>query len=491
MMSSTQSHPKPERSAASFSEARRAKILGAGLIALMFLAALVIRIILARPNQFPSVDGCFYMDQARSLLLNGHLKFSTFPPGWPLLMTLPLFFFDLNDPLAPLRAAQVVNVMMGTAFGWLVWRLLNRETTRRVAVAGAAIALFLPKMILMSTGDMSDMSYACMIALCFLLDRKGPRFTTGLLLGYAYLIRPEALLIAGGLLIVHALRERRPSWRMMAGIAIPLLPYLFFIHEKSGHWNLSSKAYFMDKALQGSHGANYIHMVMDNFGVHFNLLIQFLGIPIVALAVVGAIVRPGRWLIYLAPGLLPPLFGFSMVSRYWIPLVPFLLLGAAQGGTWLVQRQFVSKRRWLGFLLIIVVATGLVVPNIDGYLRIRCVDEMYIGLKDAGLMLRPLANPNTAIASYKPYPSFWAGCRFVKIPADMDGLELVRYCRGQGAEFLIVNAHVARSLRPELRIFLRKPLPEPLRDEVTLMGVVTNAVDPKQNTGVFRINAKP
>jgi len=460
-------------------------------LVLLLAVSMILRFVLAHRNDLPSVDGCIYMEQASWLVAHGQLIFSTFPPGWPLLTVPALFLLGLDDPIAPLRAAQIMNVLLGTAFGWLTWCVLRAEVERRVALVGTALALFLPQVIRLSTGDMSDMSFACALAGCWLLSRGGRHFATGLLFGYAYLIRPEALLVAGGLMLLHFLRERRPPWRMAVGIAVPVIPYLLFLRHMTGEWSLSSKAYFLEKTLNEHQGGAYLQLILDNLGVHLPLVVQVLGVPLVVLVLVGAVARPGRWLLFMTPALLPPLFSFAMASRYWVVLIPFLFLGAVKGGRWLLERASLGRNRPAVLLLIAISTAGVMIASVDEFSGIGDLDENYEGLKDSGLMLRDKIEPGESIASYKPYPSFWAGCRFTKIPEDMTALEILDYCRDEGAAYLVVNVHVAFTLRPALHVFLQVQLPPELQDQVTRLGVVSYDSDHRQDTVVYRINPRP
>ena len=78
---------------------------------------MILRIVLAHQLEYPQVDGTYYLDQARELVGRGQLPHSSFPPGFPLLISLILVVLDLNDPLAPLRAAQTINVVFVSQVG--------------------------------------------------------------------------------------------------------------------------------------------------------------------------------------------------------------------------------------------------------------------------------------------------------------------------------------------------------------------------------------
>ena len=63
-------------------------------LALLLLGSLALRIVLAHQLEYPQVDGTYYLDQARELVSRGYLPHSSFPPGFPLLISLVLLGLD-------------------------------------------------------------------------------------------------------------------------------------------------------------------------------------------------------------------------------------------------------------------------------------------------------------------------------------------------------------------------------------------------------------
>ncbi len=83
--------------------------------------------------------------------------------------------------------------------------------------------------------------------------------------------------------------------------------------------------------------------------------------------------------------------------------------------------------------------------------------------------------------------SFWAGCRFIKYPEDMDALELVLWARNHGAEYMVVNVKVVHHLAKGLDPLLTSPLPPDLADKVTLVELLKYDLV-EHNTAIYRIN---
>ena len=469
---------------------RRGPVAVLVLLVLLVAAGLGIRARVAHECLFPGVDDVFYMEQARELVATGSLPFSTFPPGWPLLMALPLRFGDLADPNAPLRAAQLMNVILGTVLGLLVFLMLRERCGAPIALLGAAIVLFLPENLLLAKRAMSENAYTCVILASWLLLSRRRLVPAGLALGYAYLIRPEALLIAVAVAIFLLIRERSLPWRFVAAVLVPVVPYLLFIHSQSGTWSLTGKGMFLARTTQEHPGLRIFALAGRNLVVLGQRLIGLVGLPLVLLSLLGIVRRPGRWLLFCLPLLILPFFSFAMVTRFWVPYLPFLLLAAGLAGNWLLSKLSRPLGRWraLGVcLLVMLILGGSVMAGLDDAPEVPLIQESYLGLKVAGMWLRNRVDRDTVVMSYKPYPSFWAWCKFARCPGEASAETILDSAREQGARYLVVNLLVARALVPGLQPFFEKSLPPSLRDQVTLVKSLRFRQDIKYDTLIYRI----
>lgn len=455
----------------------------------LIATGLALRWHVAVRNTFPNYDGVFYMEQARDLVSGGRLPLSTFPPGWPLLFTPVLALLGLDDPVAPLRAAQALNVVFGVAFAGLTCLTLARGYGRPAGLAAAAIVLFLPLSLHLSRIELSEMSYACVLTGAWLSWERGRRWLTGLLLGYAYLIRPEALLVVVALLVRDWVRTRRLGWRTGLGAAIIVLPYLVFLRVAGGHWLLSSKAVFVQEALAGLSFSALAGRTLHNTWLFAGRAVQVLGWSLAALVVLGLVRRPGRWLLFLVPLTIVPFFSFSMEPRFWVPYLPFLLLAAAGGFQALKQWRLLSGLRYVTPVVVVLVLGSVIAVAVRDYPLIANNQEAYIGLKEAGLNLRPRIARDAIIASYKPYPSFWAWCEFTKIPDGNSLPAILAAVEDAGAQYLVVDAKTVGDRRSALQPLLVPPLPDELSRQLVLVGRLTFPDEPLQNTAIFRVRA--
>ncbi len=466
----------------SFNDWSRAPYL---VLLILMTLGLAVRIHFARLDIFPSVDGVFYLEQSRALVLHHKLLFSSFPPGWPILASFPLFFMDAGDGLQVFRAAQGVNIALGILWSLLTFVFLQRYLGRWYGVVGASIVVFHPAALLASTGDLSDLSYSCALLAAFLFFPQR-NFLIGLTLGYAYLVRPEALLVAAGVIGVFAWRVRRPAWTVFIGTLVCLVPYLLFIRNHTGEWAFTGKLGFLDGSWSRHPGFEFLTLMASNLKALVFLLPEQIGIPVVILALIGLCFRPRiQYLAFM--GLLPlPLFDFVMSGRYWLPYWPFILLAAGHGAAFVVNIDKLGSRKVTKYIVVVAVVSGLFLASVDDTKNLSIDPEGYVGMYDAGIWLRSRVSEETKIAAYKPFVSFWAGCKFVKYLPATDIYQLLDDLEAQKVDYLVVNAHVARAFVPQLQPLLSRDVDSELKSRVEPIQLF--AFSPSdQTTIVFRL----
>ena len=318
-----------------------------------------------------------------------------------------------------------------------------------------------------------------------------PGFSGGLLLGYAYLIRPEAALAAAGLWLVHIRREREIPWRFSLGALLPTIPYLVFIRVASGHWSLSAKGIFLSQSFGAKSAEELLRLVGSNLASFLPMLPEMIGLPLVLLAIWGAWIRRGRWLIFLCPLLPLPLFDFVMAPRYWLPYLPFLLLSAGLGGRqlvcWAHERRPRHGRKFALVVIPVLALGGYLLEARDDFPAVLQNIEGYLGMREAGEWLSERVNPETVVAGYKPYVSFWAGCRFVQYPeGETDPGAIIEYVRRRGAKYLVANVKTVHRFVPGLDPLLGSPLPLPLAEKLTLVQLLQYE-ETIQTTAIYEV----
>jgi hypothetical protein len=457
------------------------------VLAVLLLGGLAARIVLANGREYPTYDGTYYMSIGRDLAEFGHVPYSTFPPGFPALIALTLLSLGTRAPIAPLRAAQCVNVVAGTMVGLLAYLLARRRLPEWTAMAVAAVTLALPQQLVLSSCDLSELSYACLLLGGWLVYEAARPLPAGVLWGMAYLIRPEGLVLIAVVAAWDLLRRRRQGALMLLGAAVCVLPYTVYLWRVTGHWLLSSKSIFLEQTLQEHPGGilalHYLHNVRDLCAG----LAGTIGAPIAAAALLGAIIGGGRWLLPALPLIVLPVFSFRMDGRYWAPYLPIVLVAAAscfeQLGRWL-SRPRLRQAAWIA--LAVVMLAGLVAVNASAMRQIGREYEYYPGIRSAGLWLRTRVPRETIVAARKPYVSFWAWCRYARTPDHVGASSIVSWARRAGAQYLEVNAWVAATVSPEL-LPLVDGIPEQLQDDLELVQTFKLADAPEQSTWLYRI----
>jgi hypothetical protein len=293
------------------------------------------------------------------------------------------------------------------------------------------------------------------------------------------------VVVLAGLALREAWHRRWPV-RLLLGAGVLVVPYLVYLRVMTGDVLPSSKWGFLETSVETVGPQGMVGLYARNAAVMIRMLPAWLGIPLFLLALGGVGSRGGVWRLGLLPMLTVPLFTFSMELGYWLPVLPLLLLAAALGGrdlTGLVTAPRLRQAARAGVLAASL--GGLLVASATPLRELRMVDESFPGLRATGRWLRTQVGRDALVAAGKPYASFWAGCQFVRIPAGMTTEALVRWCRQEGADYLVANRDVALRLLPGLL-----PLVEAPEDPVPglrRIGSFTVENRPGQTTQLFRV----
>jgi 4-amino-4-deoxy-L-arabinose transferase-like glycosyltransferase len=233
-----------------------------GVLFALVAVAIAVRLWAAHHVHVVSNDAAaVYLYQAQEILRGNWREGmgSTFPPGYPLLISLAALL-----PLELDEAGKLVSVLCGGLLVLPVFALGLRLYGRREAWIAAALAVVDPLLIGTARDAMTEAPFTLLLALTAWAGADLMRaasaarsLAAGGLLGLAYLVRPEA---AGFLLVFMAvvvaarapsgkgaarlasIRERLPlaAW-IAAGFLTAALPYLLFLRAETGRWTLSGK----------------------------------------------------------------------------------------------------------------------------------------------------------------------------------------------------------------------------------------------------------
>ncbi len=436
-------------------------------------------------------DSVNYMAAGTNLLRHGRYETLEgtpevlFPPGYPLLIGL----VDLlvHDPES---AGRLVSATLSLATVPLLYWVGSLAGGRILSFWSALLLALLPLRAMTSVRVLSGSTYLfsalCAVALWLLWRRaaaEGRRGRallcatgSGLLLGGAYLTRPEGLLVgltllAAGLLLPSPIPRRirfHGSIATAAALAAVMAPYVLFLHQNTGEWTISGKVAY-NRAMAASMAVgdrwavtNAPELLPDE--THARPVVAYDRRPTAAqwaalvgrnaaqtvgrvLALYGLMVILVLWgLRALAHQLDPPrtdwlAAGAALVwpvglvvlliteDRLFLPLAPAICLCAAAG--------LLSSRRpyRIAFALgVIIYLFGLIIPDCKsheaGAARLR-PDRAF------GRIIASSATTGPVVGASREY-AFFAGRPSLPVPNEPIQ-RIGRYCRNNGAHWLVVE----------------------------------------------------
>jgi PAS domain-containing protein len=426
---------------------------------------LAVRVPLFLRADLVSYDGTYYINQAKALL-HGSLGGGAFPIGYPLLIA-PLLAVLRDGVLAGTLVSLVASIGSVVVFDSLCRRHLQRPLALFAAMLFALTPLFMRASVL-TVSESAYTFWVLLSLLCF--DARA--WASGLAIGMAAATRPEAVAVAGALGIVAAYRllRRRASARSLAAFALgfvvvygagvaamsvsqgrlTLLSRAQAFESVTMPWQLREKSVdyagkerFEAELEQSRPGfdrrASYGEVMREEVGG----LARHLMVVVPALALVGVVVRRGFVAVALIPLLFIPLFTEARGQVRW--LVPYLapLLFYAS----LVLEKMRSRwRPWATALVATLAAASLYVNRSVYHTG---VESEYASTRDVARRFAARIQPGDAVAGRKPYFAFYAGARYVEIPAAPYDETVDHVTRD--ARYLALEEKTVDRLRPILR----------------------------------------
>jgi 4-amino-4-deoxy-L-arabinose transferase-like glycosyltransferase len=461
-------------------------------------------------------DGAYWASLAAALARGdwAHGLSTAWPPGYPALIAVLAWIARAASHPAMLEGcARFVSVIAGTLVLIPLYGLARRVLPQAPARAVILLAAFHPRLTSFSAMALSEMTFtlfliAGLASLAAAEDegigggtRARREGLAGVALGASYLVRPEGLLLAIGTWLVGLVRGRsrsgmgrlRPAF--LAGLLVVSLPYLMFLHARLGTWSLGEKgAYNFWRANRTEYAQVYpppsnlahrvnespeisgglppdrVHMIgfaLERPGalmvgslrrlarIVLDTLPTTLYWPIAALALLGfAGARSGPWWVVVTPLALSPLLyaPFSTDRRFFVPLVPLLLIGCGQGLRWLDERWPAAAASKLGRVAR-PVAMVLLLYSIAWSLWLLREQHPAKEQRAMGEWLRHAwADSGSArpiVAARKPWVAFYSGGRIAELPDTIPG-RLGDLSPVHGPVFVVADARSARSDRPRL-----------------------------------------
>ena len=170
-----------------------------------------------------------------------------FPPGYPFAIALAATFFD------PVQAARTVSWLSSGLSVLLLFLIAKEWFGTPIATLSALLFAFLPVRVWLAQEALSESLYVMLLLLAVLVatrirtSRMLPVVGLGLILGWAYLTRPEAVILIGVLgfsKLARFIRNRKEGKYIAAyalGLMVVILPYVLWLSIHAGHFVLTGK----------------------------------------------------------------------------------------------------------------------------------------------------------------------------------------------------------------------------------------------------------
>lgn len=456
-----------------------------GVTAAVALAAFLAGWLVFRTRQ-PTFDGAHHLAVARDLAAYGIAPPATLPPGFCALLAGPLRALGPDGPDAPLRVAQGLNLAAFLLQGLLAHAFARRRLPPWPAAAVAALTLLLPSQLARAAGDTPEPVFGCLLLAGALLRERERRWVAGLVWGAAYLVRPDALVVVLAAALADAAQTRRLPWRLLLGCALVVGPSTAHLHASAGRWLFTGDAIALEQTLAGPPTPVTATRAAANVGDVARALAATAGIPLATSALLCAVMVGGRWLLLALPMLALPLLPIRLDPRSLAPYLP-VWLTAAWLAVPLVQEVATGRRaRWAAPVVAGVLLLGAAGAALGQARAVAAGPDQFPGLRAAGLWLRSRVTRHEIVVSATPFPSYWAWCRFARVPEGVAASRVLAWARATGADWLVLDAHSTVTRAPELLPLLEEP-PEQLRDQVELVETFRIEGRQDQATYLYRI----
>jgi len=371
-------------------------------------------------------------------------------------------------------AAALVSLVCGVLLVWPVWWLGRRVLGPRWAAFPVLAVALHPLLAVFSAVTMSESAYLLAVYGGLALAAAARGLPSGLALGAAFALRPEALVPAAALAVGGSLGTLRGAVRprtvglAAAGFLAFAFPCWLWFHATLGEWTLTPKLAALRPVVtdwrqdeprlapasepQGlietlaRNGPAALRQYPSNVVAHGRALLSLWPVPLLLLSLVGLARRRGLEAVPLLHLVALPLLGLSGQPRFVLGAVPALAILAAvplAAGArfWRLAAVALALAGavWCGVGL----AQDLHTP-FDGWLDPN---------RNAGVWLASVAEPGAVVMDRKPWVAFYAN-RGYRVTPDEPYETLVSAAVRDGVRYLVVDQKVSEVFRSQLEPLL-------------------------------------
>lgn len=481
------------------------------------LTGLIVRLLyyfLYAKDEVIGKDASTYVRLARHLAEGDFAAgFDSFwTPFYPLLVaSIELF---TNSLLLP---TIIISIISGTLAVTATYFLVNQSYGKREAVIAAVIAIFYPHLLTATFAYGTENIYFLLLIFALITGWNGLTknpilnfFATGLLLGCAYLTRPEAfgyLLFFVPVIFLKNLKEQglfapnsfKNAAVLVLGFALLAAPYLIYIHSATGVWSISPKF----KAHIG--GTKFSGLKFDkNFNPMENpqarpagnpaivlvkatllnlqmahkalptffppLLLIFVGLGLFRVKWTGSRFRREMYLLYFCALTILCYLLTIIEVRYFYILLPILFgwmaCGIIELEDWLresLQHSVFGKifaNKYIFTVLCLAFIAIYTLP-LNSFMRSNESAWQFsqYELRNAGLWLKENAKPSPVVMSTDFRPAFYAEGKFVPLYSD-DFNQVLAEAAEKQVDFLVIDERGIKEI-PKFSGLLNDPQNSP------------------------------
>lgn len=459
--------------------------------------AVLVRLFLLWRYYCISSDGVVYL-RAAGDFYGGQISdglASVYPPGYPLLVA----------ALYPLigeweLAGQIVSLLFGIAILFPLFAIFALTFNEKIALIGTALVAISPYLALYSVHVRSESTYlflSCWVVyLVLAAGRSGSMWQmgwAGVLGGYAYLVRPEAIgflvLVPLYLVYLYTSQTGFSVGRVSRSIAAVVIGFLFFalpyiaylsidtgrigaISRKAGitlEINLREAGYRTTDSIDGTgdaaplvftdyvrqHPVSYLQKVISDLPEATWVFLEAIYYAFIPFLMLGLylMLREKFWQRLDFPLLgfvLFYVYGFALVyvkRRYALQAVPIALGWVALGIYWLwdyLTHKLAHKR---GMAVGLVIGMFLLVATLPKTLKPVSLEKAYV--REAGMYLRGINKAGLRVAVLDDRVTFYARADTVLL-TPQDSSNLVSRLREERVDYLAGETKALGRFHPGL-----------------------------------------
>jgi hypothetical protein len=432
---------------------------------LVLLVALALRSWLALGHSGLTMDSPLYVRMAEDLRA-GRAVPAPAHEGYPILVAIASLALPGRE-----LPGRTVSLLASLALVAVTWWAARRRLSPALAFVPAGLVALHPLLGAYGVAIMTESAFlALAVGGVALLDARRP-VAGGALLGAAWWVRPEAVVLAPLATLLAPLR-RRQRLLALAIAACVALPHSAALRRAQGEWSWTPKTVLVRAPSKVAHLEEWrladptafadsvglgSRLARDGAAIArawpARLLEQARGLleawpPPLALASLAGIVllRGGAWSAFLLLPLAHALLAAPADLRFAQLAVPALALFA---GVALARAR--ERDANLGVISLALAALGVAWAWAGpAGARARSFDDgPMAAMRGAGAWLAANSKADAVVMDRKSFVPFFAGRRHAQLPDEPLDVVL-EHARASGATHLVVEEYVVRSLRPQL-----------------------------------------